>query len=237
MAREQGLRYRMKAIRQALMWLTLLLTLVLAVLSVYSTFLGQQRSIALFNSIPLVAYWATFLAVLGLGLAFFPRLLRSPGRLAVHLGTMLVLIGAMMGSEKGHEIARRLGLHHKAPMGYMILLPGEQSNTLTDAHGHPLMELPFTVQLERFWVERYEPKDTRWALAVEVARGEVQTDAQGREQPCLDTRRIDWEQAGDALLDIPCTTARLRVLAYLPHARPVRYLGRGGRGEDDLQVP
>ena len=90
-----------KTIRRWALWVTLGIIILLLVLSVIGSFRGANRASELFNSKPLVVFWVGLTGLLIAGLVFFPRLLRKPGLLAIHLGSILILLGAMWGSENG----------------------------------------------------------------------------------------------------------------------------------------
>jgi len=111
----------MRTGRQIILWLVRVAIVVLAVLSIVGAFLGADRAKDLFNSAPLIAYWFVLAALLAAGFVFFKRLIRSPAALGMHLGSLLVLVGAMWGSEAGHAVGRTLFDSEKVPGGYMVI--------------------------------------------------------------------------------------------------------------------
>jgi len=193
------------------MWVVLLSLVVLIILSAAGAFLGAYRTRRLVNSTPLVVYWFLVSAQLLSGFFLFKRLVRSPGLFSVHLGVLLVLVGSMFGSEAGHELARKILGEAKIPSGYMSLYIGESSNVVRDAElRREIGRLPFTLRLRDFWIEHYVP----WLLIVEAPP--VLKDGKVQAQ---DYKRIEWAVGRES--PVPYTAARLRVLQYLPSARPV----------------
>ena len=95
----------MKQLRQVILWTVLAAIGLVATLSIVGAFLGAERAKDLFNSAPLVAFWFILLALLVAGLVFFRRLVATPAGLAMHLGTFLVVAGAMWGSDQAHACA------------------------------------------------------------------------------------------------------------------------------------
>ena len=95
-------------LRHAVLWLTLLTLGILLGLSVISSFLGFQKAGFLFNTAPAVFYWLFFVCLLLTGLLIFPSLLRKPGLFLIHLGCVVILLGSMWSSPKGHLLQNRL---------------------------------------------------------------------------------------------------------------------------------
>jgi len=143
--------------RRGVLWAALLAILLLTVLSIYGAFLGAERAQAFFNSLPLVVYWLALIALLAVGIAVFRRLLRVPALLLMHLGSILVVLGAMWGSSSGHALARRLLGRDKIPEGQMGILEGTQENRVFVADSNSTRELPFFVRLRDFRMEYYQP--------------------------------------------------------------------------------
>ena len=94
--------------KRVVLWLGLLLIAALTILSIYGAFVGAARARSFFNSVPLILYWFVFLIVLVLGLAAFPRLVRTPSLLLIHAGCAVVLVGSMWASHGGHAIRNEL---------------------------------------------------------------------------------------------------------------------------------
>ena len=147
----------MKSLRLLLLALGLVLLAVLATLSVTSAFMGAARAREFFN-LPLMAgFWALLLGVIAVSLLLIRRLRRFNGLMAMHLGCVLVLAGAMWGSKLGQKFQ-----HHilKLPLplqGYMIVPEGGSDNRVVGPDGDILGQLPFSVELRGFWMDYYSP--------------------------------------------------------------------------------
>jgi len=207
----------MRTVRRIMLWVVLAAIVVLAVLSVVGAFLKADRAKDLFNSPPLVAYWFVLAAVLAAGFVFFRRLITSPAALGMHLGSLLVLAGAMWGSEAGHDVRRALVGSQKVPGGYMVLYEGHRENRIlgpkSRASDAPVAELPFYVHLKDFWIEYYPSKQKTWDLFVV---GPVR-DGAGH---VVERRQVNVPWTVGQPTDLPLTRARLTVLQYLEHAEP-----------------
>lgn len=128
----------------------------LVILSIAGAFLGAARSKVLFNSVPLAVFWFLLVVLLVVGVLAFQRLRRSPGLLAMHVGSVLVLGGAMWGSDAGHEAAARLG-YTKVPAGRMVLVRDVPDDSLLSPDGSEIVgTLPFSLVLKDFRVQRDE---------------------------------------------------------------------------------
>ena len=147
----------MNRLKRAVLWAALIAVILLALLSIYGAFLGAEPARAFFNSLPLAVYWLALIALLGAGIVLFRRLLRVPALLLMHLGSILVLLGALWGSNGGHAIARRLFGIDKIPQGQIGILEQTQENRVVFADSNSIRELPFFVRLKRFRMEYYEP--------------------------------------------------------------------------------
>ena len=75
----------------------------------------------------------------------------------MHLGSILVLLGALWGSNGGHALARRLFGLDKIPQGQMGILEQTQENRVLLADSNSTRELPFFVRLKDFRMEYYQP--------------------------------------------------------------------------------
>lgn len=197
----------------------------LAVLSIIGAFLGAESAKALFNSSPMALFWfllaALFLAsfaywavravtALAGGARSYRQVLPSPGTLAMHAGALVVLGGAMWGSDPAHQLRAAMGFK-KVPSGYMAIFEGEGESRLFDRDLQTeLGELPFEVYLKDFRLEYYPA--ARWGLVL-VTR----VTADGRPMPEHE-RPIEW-QVGQEVA-VPLTPVRLKVLRYLDRARP-----------------
>jgi len=80
----------------------------LAGLSIVGAFMPADSAKDMFNSGPLVAYWLFLAALLIAGLVSFNSLVRRAALIAVHVGPLLILAGAMYGSGVGHRLTARL---------------------------------------------------------------------------------------------------------------------------------
>ena len=162
------------------MWSVLILIALLILFSLRGAFLGAERAQVFFTSIPLSVYWITFILILGIGIALFKRLLRSPGLLLLHLGCIAVLIGAMWGSEKGHHIQATLFGTNKIKSGTLIIYEGLSENQVLEKNAdvsfriideklvfsednkplededERIFSLPFEIKLNDFRMEYYD---------------------------------------------------------------------------------
>ncbi|MBE3123808.1 MAG: cytochrome c biogenesis protein ResB, partial [Planctomycetes bacterium] len=200
---------------------------------------------AFYTSIPLAAYWVLLLVLLVAGFVGFRRLLLSPGSLAMHLGSVLIILGAMWGSEPAHRLRTQwLGpkllpvlqpiSDHPAvrelwdewfggdrvSSGFMPIMEGEATDVIVDqTMRNPVGKTPFRVGLRDFWIDYYPTKGHKWHL---VLLGPVEGTDGSRQEHAL-----EW--APDQEFLIPHTPVRMQVLQYLPAARPM-YTGGGGPG-------
>jgi hypothetical protein len=181
----------------------------LTALSIVGAFLGVDGARAMFNSAPLVIGWFALLGLLLVGFVYFAKLLRSPGALAVHAGSVLVLCGAMAGSERGHAVAARLFGAAPVPSAFMRIDEGEASDSLLDEEGRQVGTLPFKIRLEDFWIERYRDEGP-WRLGIDAP-------ARDEDHPRR-TSEIRWAVGEEVA--VPFVGARLEVLRYIPSARP-----------------
>jgi len=146
----------MKSAKKLLMWVALVLLLLLVVLSVASAFMGSVKARQLFNSVPLVVYWVVFGLLLIAAFIQFKSFLHQPSLFMLHAGPILVLAGAMWGSEGGHELARKYFGSRKIQSGYMVLPQGATDSRLMSADiQQELGKLPFKLHLRNFWLEYY----------------------------------------------------------------------------------
>jgi hypothetical protein len=161
--------------RRAVMWAALALIVLLVFLSVYGAFIGPDRAKEFFNSIPLAVYWVAFALLLGVAIATFRRLLRVPALLLVHAGCILILAGAIWGSEAGHRLQKRLFGIDKIVTGQMQIYERSSDNRVI-LENDQIKKLPFYIGLKDFRIEYYKPEyllvQTRqgqsWRFPVEV---------------------------------------------------------------------
>lgn len=200
----------MKLLRQIVIWGTPTAVALLAALSVLGAFLGAEDAKELFNSPPVVVYWVLLAALFVAGLFGFRSLLKRPGLLAMHLGSLLILGGSMWASRDAHAFARVYLKSNKIPSAMMLIHQGETTDQLLGGENdEPIGKLPFALKLNRFWIEYYPQEDRPWRLAVGTLR-----HMKGQEE-----RELSWKVGSE--LALPDTGNRVKVLQYLPSARPV----------------
>lgn len=146
----------MKKLKRSIMWLALVAIWLLAALSVLGGFLGAEDAGRFFNSMPLGFFWYALAVLLAAGFVEFPRLIRRPGLFMIHAGCLLVLAGAMWGSQAGHRLQKRFLGINKIPSGYMIIPEGNSENrVIAGDFEHRLGELPFSIRLKDFRLGYY----------------------------------------------------------------------------------
>jgi len=133
----------------SVLWAVLIIIILLIFFSIYGAFLGSERAQKFFNSPALAVYWF----VLGLMLIVCVR--RVP---LIHLGCILVLLGAMLGSDAGHKLQQKLLGIDKIYRGRMLVYQGQESNKVITEKDVQIKELPFSIRLKEFRVDYYEPK-------------------------------------------------------------------------------
>jgi len=196
-------------------WAVLASIGLLGVLSLVGALLGAERARALFGSAPLTLIWILVVALLAARLVQSRKAICSPGLLAAQLGGMMILLGAMYGSERGHRIVGRLSSRTKVPSGCMLIAEGEATDRIFDTDlNRDIGQLPFSVGLKRSWIEYYPPDNNVWELlAVAPSDG-------GNGQLTEPVRTvIGWTVGQD--MPIPHIGASAKVMRYLDSARPV----------------
>jgi hypothetical protein len=166
----------MNRFQRATLWAALIAILLLAVLSVCGAFLGAEQARAFFNCLPLAVYWFVLIALLIAGIVLFRRLLHVPALLLMHVGSIVVLIGALWGSNGGHAIARQLFGIDKIPESVLRLHEQTPENRVRLADANGIRELPFFVRLNTYREEYYDPGQIfvwwrdgrRWSLPAEA---------------------------------------------------------------------
>lgn len=154
-------------IRRLVLWAGLFLILLLIVLSVYGAFIGSENAHQFFNSIPLACYWIVFAALLVLGIAIFHRLLHVRGLFLIHVGCVLIIAGAMWGSEGGLKMQDSLFGTNTIHSGRMKIFEGDTKKTV-EMEDDSENELPFAVKLVDFKIHYYEPGQ----LLIQTTQGE-----------------------------------------------------------------
>ena len=208
----------MRRMRAIGLWATLAAVDALVALSVVGTFRGAVGARALFTSEPLAVFWILLAALLVACFFLGTGLVRSPGLVAMHVGSILVLLGAMWGSDKGHSVAEKLLGREKIPYGYMIITEGDSTDVLREKpegippeqwpappQWEPIGRLPFRVRLNDFRIEDYP-----WELWFERPVGEGEPHG---------LVPMDW-RVGEEMA-VGTTALRVRVLRYLPFGRAV----------------
>lgn len=146
------------ALRRMTMYLVMVVIIILIALSIAGAFMGSQRAKVFFNSAPSAVYWLTFLFLLVAGLFIFPTLIKKPSLLLTHLGCILILLGGLWGSDRGHALQRKYLGRDKIPSGYMQIFEGQSENTVfIEDYTQPLGTLDFSIRLEDFSIEYYPP--------------------------------------------------------------------------------
>ncbi|MBI9019359.1 MAG: cytochrome c biogenesis protein ResB [Phycisphaerae bacterium] len=190
-----------KIIRKTLMLISVLLLLLLIACSIKASFWGADKATEFFNSPPMIAYWITLTAVFACGLVSFKRLITKPGLFLLHAGCVLVLIGSMINSKKGHELLK----NPKPVKTTMYIQEGSFSQELYDVgddisspHTKPLKELPFRMALDNVWNEYYPAVGTIEIMATDKTKWEIPAEY-GRSIE-VDTVPTDPEKKSEKLI-------------------------------------
>jgi cytochrome c biogenesis protein ResB len=147
----------MNNFRREVLWTALLVIVLLAALSIYGAFIGADRAQEFFNRVPLAVYWIFFAVLLVVALAVFPRLVRVPGLLMIHVGCVLILAGGMWGSTLANDLQKRLFGIGKVRSGRMVIYEGAMENKVMPDGSREFKELPFAIKLKDFRIEYYQP--------------------------------------------------------------------------------
>jgi hypothetical protein len=140
------------------MWLSLTTIMLLAAFSIYGAFIGSERASVFFNSLPLAVYWFIFLSFLLCGFLVYPRLVKKPPLMMMHIGCVLILVGGLWGSKTSQELQKKYLGRDKVTKGHMIIYEGQQENTvlkIVDEKYEPVGELDFSIRLDDFHMEYY----------------------------------------------------------------------------------
>ncbi|MCK5113895.1 MAG: cytochrome c biogenesis protein ResB [Phycisphaerae bacterium] len=101
-------------------------------------------------------FWSGLVVMLAASVLLWKRIRRNPGLLMLHAGCILIIAGAMWGSQTAHDLRAELWgdtrLHH----GEGILSLGESIN------------VGFEVKLEKAWTEYYPPTGSPWDFYYEL---------------------------------------------------------------------
>jgi hypothetical protein len=155
------------------MWMALAAICLLIVLSVLGAFFGAAKTKLIFNTLPFGAYWFILLLLLLAGFIWFGRLRRHGALLMIHLGCVLVVAGGVWGSVACHNLCGKLLGVKKIPAGYMVIFEGEtEKQVVAEDLASVLGELGFSIRLEDFRLEYYEPdEDSLPWLYIETPHG------------------------------------------------------------------
>jgi hypothetical protein len=138
------------------MWFGLWAISQLIVLSIIGAFFGAEKAKMLFNSPPLIFFWFLLLFLLIAGFFTYPKLIKSPGLLLMHLGGIFILIGGMAGSRFGIELTNKLFNQQKFQNGFMALYENQSQNkVLIEDPVEEYKQLPFDIKLRNFRIEYY----------------------------------------------------------------------------------
>jgi hypothetical protein len=146
----------MSEVRRLLNWFVLALLFGWVGLSIFGAFLGADLARELFNSPPMIVFWAVLALTLAAGVAVSLVRWRGPGLPGMHLGLLLILAGTMISSGPGQRLAARWTGCARMPWSYLRLEEGQTTSTVHD--GSLLRELgslPFSVRLDKFEVKYY----------------------------------------------------------------------------------
>jgi hypothetical protein len=102
----------------------------------------------------------------------------------------------------------------------MQVYVGHKTNMVLDSKGQEIGQLPFSIGLKSFWIERHETRGP-WLLGIDAPPA----------APGMDRRRGEFPWTVGGQMDIPFIGGRLKVLQYLPAARSVYAPGAVGELE------
>jgi hypothetical protein len=147
----------MNNFKREVLWTALLVIVLLTILSIYGAFIGAERAQEYFNRVPLAVYWIFFAALLIVALNVFPRLIRVPGLLLMHVGCVLILAGGMWGSKLGNDLQKGLLGIDRIRSGRMVIYEGATENKVMPDGSRDFKMLPFALKLKDFRIEYYQP--------------------------------------------------------------------------------
>jgi hypothetical protein len=211
----------MKQFRKAILWTVLAAIFLLMVLSAIGALIGVDKARGLFNSPPTIAFWFLTILLLAAGFAAFRRLIVAPAGLAMHLGAILIIAGAMWGSEKAHELRKAWLDDPKVQSGTMPIMEGQSENNIYNSQHEAIATLPFGLYLKDFSIDYHPPREKEWMLIVVAPV----VDQEGH--VALGQERLDWKIGQE--IQIAHTDVSVKVLQYLDRARRT---GPTGAAED-----
>ena len=148
----------MNKLHYSILWAALIIIVLLIFFSIYGAFIGSERAQNFFNSFPIVVYWFVLGLMLITGITILRGLIRTAGFLLIHFGCILVLFGAMLGSDTGHRLQQKLLGIDKIRKGQMLIYQGQESNKVITEKDSTIRKLPFSIKLKEFRVDYYEPQ-------------------------------------------------------------------------------
>lgn len=148
----------MAKIKRVVIWASLAIIILLAIFSIYGAFIGSGNASIFFNSLPLAVFWFIFLAFLLLGFLFYPRLIKKPQLLMMHIGCILIFAGGLWGSETGHELQNKYLGKDKVFKGSMVIYEGQSENRVLDKKDYETVvkTLDFEIRLDDFHMDYYD---------------------------------------------------------------------------------
>lgn len=207
-------------LRTVILWVTIALAAAFGAASIHGALLGPEAAKEFFNSPLLIAFWFLLLGVLVAGTLLSPGIFKRPASLLMHVGPMLIIVGSMLNSNIGHRVGARMPWlfdANRVPVAQMQIPVGRMANFLTTAKGEE-KDLPFALYLREFLIDYYPPRDSEktntWQLWVQTIER-----AQNDEDSHQVNLEIPWEL--DKEIPVPHTGVTLKVLEYIPSARPV----------------
>ena len=138
------------------MFLSIVGLLAMVGFSLGSTFISVQKAGAFFNSAPMVVFWAGLVVMLTASVVLWACIRRSPGLLLLHVGCILIIVGAMWGSGQRHELRARYFDDPHVYFAETVLSPGESAN------------IGFEIKLEKAWTEYYPAAGPPWEFYYEL---------------------------------------------------------------------
>jgi hypothetical protein len=142
----------MSKVHKTMMTTVLILIIALILCSIFGAFLGSARAQVLFSSLPFTVLWIVLVILLIVGLAIFKTLRGNYGLLLAHLGCILVLAGAMYGSQTGHKLFET----DKICRGQMAIEKGRETSYVLSSLNGQISQLPFLIRLNDFKIEYYQ---------------------------------------------------------------------------------
>jgi cytochrome c biogenesis protein ResB len=158
----------MKKFQSIVGWASLVFIIALTGLSIYSAFIGPYESSRFFSRIPLIIYWLVLIILLILALIALPR----PGMILINSGCILILAGAIAGSQKGQFLIEKyLGIK-KVVSGEILISEQPQDNVFLD-EDKQFFQLPFSIKLKQLRLDYHKsgqlfvrtPEKQSWQLS------------------------------------------------------------------------